>query len=339
MNITIRRPFLDELKGKGFKDVDEHLRYHDWNSAASMKMDVGILTEDELEKVIRVIKKDPVANSNSLNTIELWKKAKENPKDQKPRTLEHFATILKEYVANVPSYRLFTQEDDGDWKAYVAVAVGYKPPRKTRDGVEPAYTWLKGAYYHRGSTQTQSWYFYATDVKGKTCTQILDSEKIITGSKELDAQYEKEVARYKELRGAVGRQLWGKGFAYAVSERGWGRRSSSFSLDVDGRPARLVIDDHEEGTDKNKNESVNSESPVLDGSFWKTKGREVDEDDEGSVPEADAAIVLEVPLHPEVLVFNLEKHEQAWAHVNRLSDYSYDERSATSWCSRSTRSS
>lgn len=325
MNITIRRPFLDQLKGQGFKDVDEHLRYHDWNSAASMKMDVGLLTDTEISKILKVIKKDPVANSNSLNTIDLWTKAKENPKDQKPRTLEHFATILKEYIAIVPSYRLFVQEEDGDWKAYVAVNVGYKPPKRHRDGVEPAYVWLKGAYYHRGSTHYNSWHFSASDVKGRTCTEILNDEKIITGSKELDAQYEKEVAKYKQLRGDVGRQLWGSGYAQTVSSDSW-YRSSTFSLDVDGRKARLVIDDHVEGTDKNKNESVESDSPVLDGSFWKTKGRgDADDDDDGEVADDNATVVLEVPLHPDVLVFNLEKHEQAWAHVNRLEDYVYDE--------------
>lgn len=35
-------------------------------------------------------------------------------------------------------------------------------------------------------------------------------------------------------------------------------------------------------------------------------------------------IKLEVPLYPEVLLFNLEKHCQVWAHVNRLEDYAYD---------------
>lgn len=324
MNITIRRPFLDQLKGQGFKNIDEHLRYNDWNSGASLKIDVGVLTEPELKKILAVIKKDPKANSNSLNTIELWKKAQENPKDQKPRTLEHFSTILKEYIATFPKYQFYVQNDNGDWTAYVAVNVGYKPPRKTRDGVEPAYAWLKGAYYCRGSIHNQTWHFTANDVKGNTCSHILSEEGIITASGELDARYEVEVARYKQLRGSYGTQVWGEGYAESATSRGW-RGSNSFSLDIDGRRSRLVIDDHVEGSDKRESEATTGEAPVLDGSFWKTKGREADEDDEGEIAEAAAPVVLEVPIVPEVLVFNLEKHEQAWAHVNRLTDYTYDE--------------
>lgn len=323
MNITIRRPFLDKLKGSGFKQVDDYLRFNDWNSNASIKMDVGLLKDDELAKIVKVIQADPVANSNSLNTIELWKKARANPKDQKARTLEHFATILKEYIATIPNYRLYSQSESGDWEAYVAVSVGYKPPRKTRDGVEPGYTWLKGAYYHRGEIQYHSWHFYAKEVKGRSCSEIIDGNKLVVATAELDAQYEKELIRYKELRGAVGRQLWGSGYASTVSENRW-YRNDTFSLDVDGRKARLVVDDHVEGSDKNKNEAVEGEAPTLDGSFWKTKGRQVDDDDDAEIADENTELVLDVPLHADILVFNLEKHTQAWAHVNRLEDYVYD---------------
>ena len=311
-------------KDKGIKKIDEYLRYNSWNEKVSMKLDVGMMTESELAKILTVIKKDPVANSNSLNTIELYKKAKANPKNCVPRTLEHFATILKEYIGSVPKYRIFKQGEDGDWDAYVAVSIGYCPPRRTRDdGTIPAYVFLKAAYYHKGDIKYTSWNFHTNEVKGCECAEIIDSAGLITGSPELDAQFEKELARYKELRGAVGRQMWGSGMCRSAGDSWY---SSSYSLDVDGRKARLVIDDHIEGTDKKRNESTEGEVPLLDGAFWKDKGISKDDDDEPRTPETDAALVLEVPLRPVVLVFNLEKHEQAWAHVNRLEDYVYDKK-------------
>lgn len=322
MNITVRQPFLGQLKDKGFKKIDDYLRYSDWNSAAAMKLDVGMMTDAELTKVLAVIGKDQTVNAHSLKTIELFKKAKANPKNAKARTLEHFATILKEYIASIPKYRIFQQGDDGDWNAYVAVGVGYIPPKKTRHGTIAPYVFLKAAYYDKGEICYSSWHFNAFEIKNKTCSEVIDDSLLITGAQELDAQFEKELARYKELRGAVGKQVWGTGMCQSVGDR-WYR--DSYALDVDGRKARLVIDDHVEGKDKNKNESTDGEAPILDGAFWKEKGLSADDDDDSVLTaDDDTAIVLEVPLRPVVLVFNLEKHEQAWAHVNRLEDYVYD---------------
>lgn len=323
MNITVRRPFLDKLKDSGFKKVDEYLRFNDWNPKASVKLDVGMMTDDEKRKVVRVLRTDEVINRHSLWIIDLYDKARANPRNAIPKNLEHFATILKEYVATVPKYRVFRQGEDGDWDAYVAVSIGYTPPRKQRDGTIPAYTWMKLAYYHQGSVTTTNFNFSAQDVKGKTCSQILDEAGVITGSVDLDSQYERELAKYKSLRGAVGKQMWGSG---TCSSTGGGWHRSSYSLDIDGRKAKLVIDDHEEGKNKDKNESTDGELPVLDGAFWKEKGLSRDDDDSDPVEAAeDSAVVLEVPLRPVVLVFNLEKHEQCWAHVNRLEDYVYDD--------------
>lgn len=322
MNITVRQPFLGQLKDKGFKKIDDYLRYSDWNSAAAMKLDVGMMTDAELTKVLAVIGKDQTVNAHSLKTIELFKKAKANPKNAKARTLEHFATILKEYIASIPKYRIFQQGDDGDWNAYVAVGVGYIPPKRTRHGTIAPYVFLKAAYYDKGEICYSSWHFNAFEIKNKTCSEVIDDSLLITGAQELDTQFEKELVRYKELRGAVGKQVLGTGMCQSISDN-WHR--NSYALDIDGRKARLVIDDHVEGTNKNKNESTDGEAPILDGAFWKEKGLSADDDDD-SVRSADddTAITLEVPLRPMVLVFNLEKHEQAWAHVNRLEDYVYD---------------
>lgn len=321
MNITVRQPFLGQLKDKGFKKIDEYLKYSDWNPKASLKINVAELGESGLAKVLAVIKKDPSANKASLRTIALYKEARENPKNSVPRSLEHFAFALKEYIATIPKYRIFQQSKEGDWNAYVAVDIGYVPPKNRRDSFEPAYVYLKAAFYSKGRIDSVKWSWRAVEIKGKACSEILDDAGLLTGSKDLDAQFEKELARYKELRGAVGRQLLGAGPCSAVGSRWY---SSRYSLDIDGRRARLVIDDHVEGENASRNESTEGESPTLDGAFWMVK-RATKDGDVGDKPVTEETrLVLEVPLRPEVLLFNLEKHEQVWAHVNRLENYEYD---------------
>lgn len=320
MNIVLKQPFLGQCKS--VKAIDEYVRYNGWNQKAQMKLDLGTLTAEEFTKVLKVLKTDDVANARALKAIQLFEQAKENPKNVVPKSLEQFAVALKGYIASIPKYRIYQQGDDGDWDAYVCTNVGFVKAKKERGYVRKAYVFLKAAYYNRGSVEYSAWNFYAEEVRNKTCAEIIDDSCLIVGSPELDVQFEKEVARYKELRGAVGKQVWGNGSCESTGTNRWSR--DSYSMDVDGRRARLVVDDHVEGTDRKKNESTEGEAPVLDASFWKNSMISSDADYDGEEPEEDAEQVLEVPLRPDVLLFNLEKHVQCWAHVNRLEDYVYD---------------
>lgn len=319
MHVTVKEPFLSQLKS--IKKVDEYLRYHSWNKNVALKIDVGELVEAELKKLMAVLKSDPDANARALKTVELFEKAKDNPKNTVPKSLEQFAVALKGYIATIPKYRIYQQGEDGDWKAYAATSVGYVKAKTVHGHRYPAYVFLKAAYYNRGDVSYSAWNFYAAEIRNKTCAEILDDSYLMVGSPELDAQYEKEVTRYKDLRGAVGKQLWGTGSCQSV-DNGW--RRTSYSLDVDGRRARLVVDAYVEGSDRRKNESTEGEAPVLDASFWKNAKISDDDDDETSKAEESTVDVIEVPLLPVVLLFNLEKHSQCWAHVNRLEDYVYD---------------
>lgn len=319
MNITIRQPFLE--KCRVVKSVDEFLRYNSWNKKSQMQVDLAGLTAAEFTKVVKVLKEDEILNARALRSVALYEAAKANPKNVVSKTLEQFAVALKDYIAQVPKYRVYQENDEGDWNAYVCTDVGFMKAKRIRGGIIPAYTFLKAAYYSRGSVEHSQWNFHIEDIRNKGCAEVIDDSCLISGSTDLDARYEAEVARYKELRGAVGKQMWGKGQCESVGSR-WDRRS--YSLDVDGRRAKLVVDDHVEGTDRNKNESTDGEAPVLDASFWKNSRVSDDVGNEISQAEEDATEVLEVPLRPTVLLFNLEKHEQCWAHVNRLETYVYD---------------
>lgn len=320
MNITIKQPALDQLKS--VKIVGEYLKYHSWNAKVSLKIDIGELTDAEFTKVKHEVAKDPEANERAMKSFSLFEQAKADPKNCVVKTLEQFAPILKGYIAQVPRLRIYQEGEDGDWDAYVATGVGYVKAKRDRNGyVHPAFVFLKAAYYDRGNVQYSSWQFHAEEVRGATCAQILDNACLLIGSPELDQQYESEVAKYKELRGAVGTQVWGKGPCVSVGDRwSWNK----YSLDVDGRRTKLVIDDHVEGKDRDRNESTDGETPVLDGAFWKEKAVSSDDDDETRVADESTTLVLEVPLRPNVLLFNLEKHEQCWAHINRLEKYAYD---------------
>jgi hypothetical protein len=327
MNITIKSKELDQLKDLPY--VKKFLDYNSWNNTnKSLKVDVSTLTDTDMKKIVSVLKKDEVTNRCPLDVIEQWKKVKANPNDQRPRTLEQFATILKEYLAKVPKYYLFQQNEDEDFLAYVVTSIGYTPPKRERGGVRAGYVYARLNFYEHGKNESTTLYFHKKEIEGKTCAEIMDKSGFMIATDDMIKRYELELERYKKYRAAVGLQVLGTGEGHAIGETAswWGGKSlNTIELEVDGRKSRLVLDDQEEGEESRKDRGEKAEIPLLDGSFWKIKGVEKDtSDDDANEVDETTEIQLEVPLHPTILCFHLEKHVQLWAHVNRLEDYVYD---------------
>lgn len=318
MNITLKSEELNQLKD--VPAVDIFLRYNSWNQKKSMKVDVASLSEKQLEQVVKVLLKNEAANATPLLIIKHYKKARENPKDAKAWRLEHFASLLKEYVATAEKYYLFTQTDDGDWLPYLVTDIEFHARRKR----SPAYVSMSMKYYAHGKVKDESEYFYAEDIAKKTCSQILDSKGYTLGTKEVIENHSVEVEKFKRYRAAVGMQVLGSGEAEVIGavKSWWGGKSlKSVELAPDGKRSHLVVDDQEEEEEDRRDRGEKAESPLIDDDFWSIeKGKVRDDDDEDDAEGTH----LEVPLHPVVICFHLEKHAQCWVHVNHLQDYSYD---------------
>lgn len=326
MNITIHSEELDQLKD--LPAVKKFLDYNSWNPKKSMRLDVASLGERELVTVVKVLSKKPKENSCPLDVIKQYKKVQENPKDSKARTLEQFATLLKGLLRTSPKYMLFQQSEDGDWLPYVISGIGYQPPVRHRSGTSPAYVFVNLKYYEHGKIQSSSVQFYAKQIEGKTGSQILDESGYIMATDDLVKTHAVEVEKYKKYRSAVGFQVLGAGEAQVIGEeKSWwgGKSTKTVELAPDGRKSRLVIDDQEETEEDRSDRGEKAEVPLIDGNFWKTAAVKRDDDsDEHEEVSNETEIQLEVPLHPTMLCFHLEKHAQCWVHVNRLEDYVYD---------------
>lgn len=328
MNITLKSKELDQLKDLPY--VKKFLEYNEWNERKSLKVDVGAISDADVVKIIKVLKKDEVTNKCPLDVIEQYKKVKANPNDIRPRTLEQFATILKEYLSKVPRYYLFQQNEDEDFLGYVVTSVGYTPPKRERGCTSPAYVYARTMYYEHGENKSQTVWFYKKDIEGKKCSEIMDKSGYTTATDDLLSRYDKEVELYKKYRAGVGMQVLGSGEGNAIGEESswWGgknKTNNTIELEVDGRKSRLVVDDQEENEENRRDRGEKADLPFADGSFWKVKGVERDNDDDNDdTASTDTELQLDIPLHPTVLCFHLEKHVQLWSHVNRLVPYEYD---------------
>jgi len=340
MFITLKSKEIDALKDK-LTVVASYARTNDWNPEKKMRVNLANLTDEQVTVVEKVLEKDPERNRNPLKDIKQWRKVLENPDDRKAATLEQFPTILKTYLSKVPRYMVFAQTEDDDFLGYVVTDIGYQKAVRNSGWTTPAYAYMKLAYYEQGKNKVDVVKFSQEDVKGKTCAQIMNASGYAIATDESLAKYEEELVRYKVTRGAVGKQYLGSGRASVISheKRWWGgmsRKENAISLDTDGRRSRLVVDLYEEKDDEDgrRRSGEKADVPVCDGSFWKTKSTSQGDESRRSygyrsnsdVEDIDGSeqLVLDIPTHPYVLLFHLEKHCQVWAHVSRLEEYVYD---------------
>ncbi len=317
MKIVIRGQALTSLKDKSFKDIDSFLRYH--NDGEPLKLDLVTLNDKQIDLLHKALTadRDQPGHKASLDAIKLWAEIQKNPKNVKCWSLEQMVSIMKQYIYTSPKYQLFYQSESGVMFPYVVTNIELV---KARNKI-PAHVDIYMKCYKKGSVKERSITVYSEEAKKSNCMDILTNRNYTLATAELIASHERDIAEYMRLRGATGKQVMGTGPAELCSKDYWG--SGTIMLEVDGKKSRLVIDNVDESDDNPsrwKPVKTEDESPVTCGAFWDMKRKTGDDstDDDGNDE------VLDVPLHPIMLAFNLEKHQQVWVHVKQVEDYQYD---------------
>lgn len=139
-------------------------------------------------------------------------------------------------------------------------------------------------------------YFFAEDVQFKKIADVLAMKGYMKETPELKAAYLQSLKMFSEILPKMNSQFWATG--------------SGMEVDMDERthhPERVVFDApcrviNDEGL-LHRKFFTRTNSP-----FWESFGLDFNE----------------IPVHPQILCFNLETHTNMWIHVDNLKDYRYD---------------
>ena len=192
-----------------------------------------------------------------LRDIDIWLKSRSDPSAVKPRKLEHFESLLIDFLLAVDGHRLFYLKN-GRWHCAVVTEVEYHPKVERSDYTEPAYVDLDYVYDKLGSRCKTTVGWHAGDVSGRTVREALADNGLFPETPELRAQYLAEAQRYREVFPQVGRQFIAHGTGYdEISKDRWAwHRSTDNVVYTEGeRPNRVVIDIlTEPGEDRDRSE-------------------------------------------------------------------------------------
>lgn len=258
--------------------------------------------------------------AQAMSGIRAWKQALEAPDKVKASSVKNMHRLLVQTLAKVPGHRVYSQDDDGRMLAYVVKEVKFEVGSRRSDRF-PHVT-INVSWEEIGKTTDVIWRYYAEDFIGSTAAELMSSDGVFVETPELREAYLSDRARFLEVFSAVGSQFLGRGVGTTqgvdgndTGEDKYGNRrcrSDSIVLDRDDEPSRLVVDvPFEDDHDSNQKGGVNDK-------FWRKEADSKFEDEDGEME------MMEVPIHPYVVVFDLKRHLRLKAHVSNLTEYQYD---------------
>ncbi len=197
-----------------------------------------------------------------------------------------------------------SMEEGAPVMPYFVDSVTYCEPRH---GGEP-FTQMVLKAFSRGKRVSESVSFHRKDL-GKTAGEIFIDKGLMLETDDLVADHEADLKRYHVEAPKTGEQYVAVGIARQYGESRWNREV--IHMEIEGRPAKVVMDDRVEYGGKEGEDSAFHAT-----SFWESGG--TDDEDE------DRMKGYEVPTHPVMRAFDLWRHEFVLIHISNIQPYVYD---------------
>ncbi|WP_424194905.1 AAA family ATPase [Ampullimonas aquatilis] len=208
---------------------------------------------------------------------------------------------------------------------YVVTRIDYTPTSNDESGK----VFLELKANAKGALAGQTLRISASDIAGKTISEIFADKGFLKETEELIAAYDETVNRYYEWRSSYGAQFSGTGTGFYAEDPGSSHRDTDWSrkdvviLSSGGGSAKLVND---EGILTTRSLTLDAPGDIL-GPYLHKAAKSNRYDAEDAVKETQANIpkglFCQMPIHAYILMFHLELHHYLWVHVDDIKPYQY----------------
>jgi hypothetical protein len=310
MDITIKAIQAKQIGHEALEEFGCDSR--NWWRGQRQDVNLRALSDEQVAKfrVLLESKRNVHGVGVMLRDIQTWIEASANASTAKVRSLRTLTPILIAYLRDVPGHRIY--ERDGDrWLAHYVREVKYIPAERRGGWHVPAKVRVEVLWQEFGGRKEANIDFEEQECGG-TVTEILNASGYYVETQALRDQYLKETARFKKVIDRLGKQYLATGTALhtAKGDHWWSRTTKKLAL----KQANVVIDVFKESDDDDDNRNHSEAS--ASSSFWRT----------GEADDDDTLTMVEVPIHPKVMVFHLAKHQRMTIHVSCLKKYKYNTR-------------
>lgn len=316
------------------KSGNDELEKHRWKND-DIRTDVNFakLSKAEVDEFEKILKKAAEKKDKWYGPI--YRKFTEwqslltgqHESDKPVKKLELLPAAMKAFYADMPHKWIFRESGDQSINPYLITNIQYHKAHYTRDGSYiPARVSLHGKAYKRGSKQSfeQSWWAGSL---GQTVDKILLNVKLFPETEASVKQYRETFNRFTELQSKVGYQMEAHGEASSVSDRYW-YSDKAVQMVREGIPAKVILDD---SVDEDADRGSRTDDTYIIDEFWgeipnRNGMADLDDDDmlEMLEDQGDEPNRVELPIHPYLKVFDMEKHNYVTIHARNLDEYNWD---------------
>lgn len=173
-------------------------------------LDLTPITDKRLARLYKLIEphKRIRGASIALADIKTWRKAiSGEDADLKPRSVEHFVSLLTTHLRGVDGQRIYLLNGSMS-EAYYVNRVRYLPPQDRSNYRSPPMASIELLYNELGRREECSETFYAEDCLHLTVQEALARKGYFCETPELRKRYLASMKRYDKIDGKIGKQLW-----------------------------------------------------------------------------------------------------------------------------------
>lgn len=220
---------------------------------------------------------------------------------------------------------LFTANFTGKTNAFVVTRLDYTPPGNEETGK----ILLELKANARGKLQTYTIRLFASDIAGRTLSEIFAAKGFIKETPALLAAYDDTARRYFDWRARYGAQFRGRGTGFYAEnptathrDTDWARKDV-IVLSSSGGDCRLVND---EGILAERALTLDAPGDILERYLRranKSSRYQREDEIEATRDQVPRGLFTQLPVHFYILMFHLDLHHYLWVHVDDLTPYEY----------------
>lgn len=309
MKLNLKVHWLKQLKEAGSTDLSEIYKWRD--DANWCEVEIEKFTELDLTSLAKMAQASKEKGSKSaLIKINTYNKLKTDLTGTVITRLEPLAQAMRQYIMPLPHKWVFEELSDGQLVPWYVRNIEYHPPDERQGSTAFVSMGLSAQKLNSKVDRNVSW---SSDDLGHNVVEMLRTAGVYVETPDIVEHYEKQLSYYKSIGSLTGHQFLAGGQAFDASERGRYYSSEIVSMERDGNPSKVVMDDL---VDKD-GDSVSFKRMTVSSVYWMTKGVEHD------AMEKEDKVAL-VPIQPYVKVFDLAKHVYAVIHTSNLKAYDYN---------------
>ncbi|QGM96826.1 ATP-binding protein [Methylocystis parvus] len=324
MNIEIEKSHVEALieRFPAHAALATQLRFSD-----RVEVNLAHLTGEELDFIEdRYRREGPEARARAAQLAMLRAAlAAEGPRFESVDLEEVLPALVRYLTANPIHGWLFTANVAARPLPYLIIRLDYVP--SSNDEAGKIMIELKANA--KGTLQSNVIRVMASDIAGRTVSEILAAKGFLHETPDLVAAFEASSETYFEWRGRYGQQFGGTGVGFHAEDPNATHRDTDWSrkdivvLSTSGGEARLVND---EGVLSARSLTLEAPGDIL-GHFLRKAGKSNRFAAEDEIAELQAQIpkglFTRIPVHPYLFMFHLDLHQYLWVHVDQMRPYEY----------------